>query len=81
MFPKNYIIKRRVTLEAHSNPTVNLHLNFADINRVIRKVSRLGGENGQFWHNRASNPKLGMKILQDEIIGLTLVFPAILVIN
>jgi hypothetical protein len=28
---------------------------FKENNRVIRKVRRLGGENGQFRHNRASN--------------------------
>ncbi len=37
--------------------------------RVIRKVRRLGGENGQFRHNRPSNPYLGMKISQKEITG------------
>jgi hypothetical protein len=37
--------------------------------RVIWKVRQLGGENGQFWHNRASNTELGMKILQKEITG------------
>jgi hypothetical protein len=37
--------------------------------RVIHKVRQLGGENGQFWHNRASNAELGMKILQKEITG------------
>ncbi len=31
--------------------------------RVIWKVRRLGAENGQFRHNRASNVELGMKIL------------------
>jgi hypothetical protein len=31
------------------------------INRDIRKV--------KFWHNRASNTELGMKILQNGIIG------------
>ncbi len=35
----------------------------------MRKVRRLRGENGQFWHNRASNAELGMKILQKEITG------------
>jgi hypothetical protein len=39
------------------------------INRVIRKVTRLGGENGQLGHNRASKAYLGMKILQNEITG------------
>jgi hypothetical protein len=28
-----------------------------------------GGKNGQFWHNRASNAELWMKILQSEITG------------
>ncbi len=35
----------------------------------MRKVRRLGGESGQFWHNRPSNAELGMKILQKEITG------------
>ncbi len=74
MFPQNYIIKRRVTKEPRSNQLPQFAPEFADINRVVRKVSRLAGENSQFWHNRASNPKLGMKILQNEIIGLTLDF-------
>jgi len=30
-------------------------------NKVIRKVRRLGGENDQFQHNRASNAELGIK--------------------
>ncbi len=29
--------------------------------RVIRKVTQLGGEMGQFQHNRPSNRELGMK--------------------
>jgi len=37
--------------------------------RVIHKVMQLGGENGQFWHNWASNVELGIKILQKEITG------------
>jgi hypothetical protein len=37
--------------------------------RVIHKVRRLGGENGQFRLNRASNMWLGMKILQNKITG------------
>jgi len=36
-------------------------------NRVILKVRRSGGENGQFRHNRASNSELGAKSLQKEI--------------
>jgi hypothetical protein len=42
---------------------------FKENNRVLRKVRPLGGENGQFRHNRASNVELGMKILQKEITG------------
>jgi hypothetical protein len=34
--------------------------------KVTQKVKRL---KGQFWHNRASNAQLGMKILQNQIIG------------
>jgi hypothetical protein len=34
---------------------------------VIGKFRRLGGDNGQFRHNRASNVQLGMKILQKKI--------------
>jgi hypothetical protein len=37
--------------------------------RIIRKVRQLGGENGQFWHNRASNAKLEIKFSQHEITG------------
>jgi hypothetical protein len=44
-------------------------------NRVISKVGLLGGTNGQFWHNRASNAELGMKILQKEINGTPTSFP------
>ncbi len=35
--------------------------------RVISKVTRLGGENGQSLHNRASNVELGTKIFQNDI--------------
>ncbi len=35
--------------------------------RIICKVTWLGGENGQFQHNRPSNVYLGTKILQNEI--------------
>ncbi len=51
---------------------------------VICKVRRLGSENGQFLHNRASNVKLGMKFYkmkQMKQLGPKLVFPPILVIN
>jgi hypothetical protein len=38
--------------------------------KVIHKVRRLGGENGQFRHNiGASNAELGMKILQNKRTG------------
>jgi hypothetical protein len=39
------------------------------LNRVICKVTQLGGKNGQFQHNRASNTELGMKVLQYKITG------------
>jgi hypothetical protein len=35
--------------------------------RVIHQFTQLGGENGQFLHNRPSNAWLGMKILQNKI--------------
>jgi hypothetical protein len=37
--------------------STNKHLTFeiqVELNKVIRKVRRLGGENGQFGHNRVS---------------------------
>jgi hypothetical protein len=36
---------------------------FGQYSRVIGKVLRPGGENGQFWHNGASNAELVKKIL------------------
>jgi hypothetical protein len=48
-------------------------------NRVIHEFSRLGGESGQFRHNRASNPELGMKILQSKITGTQTSFPKSLI--
>ncbi len=42
--------------------------------RVIGKVGRLGRKNGQFRHDRASNTELGMKILQNKIIGTQISF-------
>jgi hypothetical protein len=35
-------------------------------NKVVLKVRRLGDENGQFQHNRASNAELGMKIYKTK---------------
>jgi hypothetical protein len=35
-------------------------------NKVIRKVRRLGVENGQFRHNRASNAYFGMKFYKTK---------------
>jgi len=42
--------------------------------RVNGKVGRLGHKNGQFRHNRASNTELGMKILQNKILGTQISF-------
>jgi hypothetical protein len=49
--------------------------------KVLRKIRRLGGENGQFRHNRASNAWLGMKFYKTKLLGPKLVFPLILVVN
>ncbi len=38
-------------------------------NKVIHKFTLLEAENGQFRRDRPSNGKLGMKILQNQIIG------------
>jgi hypothetical protein len=38
-------------------------------NKLICKVRRLGGKNGQFRHNKASNAELGNDILQNKITG------------
>ncbi len=40
----------------------------------IHKVRQLGDENGQFWHNRASNAELGMKFYGRKWLGPKLVF-------
>jgi hypothetical protein len=59
----------------HKNLQVASHMIYITRNnRVIGKVGRLGRKNGQFRHNRASNTELGMKILQNKIIGTQISF-------
>ncbi len=49
--------------------------------KVIRKIRRLGGEKGQFWHNKASKCVTGNEILQNKRAGTqTSFFPPILVV-
>ncbi len=52
----------QVSLKTHSD--YNCHFNYYNVKstkvftlyiKTIRKVERSGGENDQFWHNRASN--------------------------
>jgi hypothetical protein len=42
-------------IESPLSPLDNIEKEKKLITIVICKVRRLGGENGQFWHNRPSN--------------------------
>jgi hypothetical protein len=62
-------VKKKKTFEFLQDEIKPLTLGFLILRflagyRVTCKVRQLGGKNGQFRHNRASNAGLGMKILQ-----------------
>jgi hypothetical protein len=70
-FPRIILLKRRVTQEPRSNQLPNLHLNFAEINRVIGKVSRLvrGARTVSFGIIGHQTQKWEWKFYKNEIMG------------
>jgi len=65
-----FVCRRKYTRAYNSSSTNTLEYIYRSKTqvhiKVTQKVKRL---KGQFWHNRASNAQLGMKILQNQIIG------------
>jgi hypothetical protein len=70
-------INLEFTWQAHGY----LHRNLAWCIRAMCQVRRLGGKNGQFWHNRHQMCNWEGKFYKRKKLVPKLVFPPILVVN